>query len=121
MSSARSFGRSATHAMVLMSSAGSPAPARRSPLASSKKPALAEIRSGDGAAALAGLRRRGRVQRRRDSDETRALMVAAWREGHRRTVEDGPAVMLARRNRDVAELNALARDALRADGELGPD
>jgi conjugative relaxase-like TrwC/TraI family protein len=77
------------------------------------------VREGQGLEAIRSMHRRGRVVIGADADDTRRRMVAAWREAHDRSARDGPAVMLARRHRDVRELNALARRALSADGRLG--
>ena len=82
--------------------------------------ALNLIRHGYASEALASLSSRGRLVTADDADGTRKAMLRAWRSGHERRTE-GAAVMLARRHRDVRELNVLARGVLRAEGCLGPD
>lgn len=48
-----------------------------------------------------------------------ARVIALWSELRARHGED--VLIVARRNRDAAALNALAREVLRAEGRLGPD
>lgn len=79
---------------------------------------LLAIREGRALPALRSLERRGRLVTGTTADETLGKLIEAWRDGHARSYRDGPAVMIARRHRDVAELNAGARAALRRDGQL---
>lgn len=82
---------------------------------------LARLRRGEAAAAFESLRGRGRLTVSEDGDTSRETMVDAWFAGHARSSRDGAAVMLARRHRDVRELNELARARLRAAGRLAGD
>jgi ATP-dependent exoDNAse (exonuclease V) alpha subunit len=69
----------------------------------------------DVAEAIARLTKRGNVVEGDNADVLRGRLVADWREA----VDRGEvALMLARRRVDVADLNARARQALKADGYL---
>jgi hypothetical protein len=74
------------------------------------------VREGRGAEALELYRAEERVTVARDPDARRAAMVADWW-GSFSQGED--AVMLCRRNAEVAELNAMARALMRDEGRLG--
>jgi conjugative relaxase-like TrwC/TraI family protein len=74
------------------------------------------IREGEGAEALAAYRANERVTIATDRDALREEMVADWLGSYR---EGEDALMIAKRNSEVAELNARARVALRAEGRLG--
>lgn len=70
----------------------------------------------------AGLRAyagRGCVELVDSAEAARARVIALWRELRASHGED--VLIVTRRNRDAAALNGLARDALRADGLVGPD
>ncbi|MEZ5078186.1 MAG: AAA family ATPase [Solirubrobacterales bacterium] len=73
------------------------------------------IRRGEGADALAAYRANDRVTVASDREQLRAQMVADWLASHRRG-ED--ALMVAKRNSEVAELNAKAREALKVEGRV---
>jgi ATP-dependent exoDNAse (exonuclease V) alpha subunit len=79
------------------------------------------IREGRAIEAMRSMHQRGRFVVGRDADDTRRRMVMAWYEAYTHVPRDGPAVMLARRHRDVDELNLLARSVLRREGQLDPD
>lgn len=74
------------------------------------------IREGEGADALAAYRANDRMMIASDRDGLREQMVSDWLASYRGG-ED--ALMIAKRNSEVAELNARARVALRAEGQLG--
>jgi conjugative relaxase-like TrwC/TraI family protein len=74
------------------------------------------IREGEGAAALAAYRDNERVTIATDRDGLREQMVSDWLRSHR---EGEDALMIAKRNSEVAELNVRAREALKAEGRLG--
>jgi conjugative relaxase-like TrwC/TraI family protein len=78
--------------------------------------ATKRIRDGEGSEAL-GLYEAGeRVTVAPDADARREAMVADWHESYERG-ED--AVMIAKRNIDVARLNAMAREVRMGAGKLG--
>ncbi len=77
--------------------------------------AAKQIRAGEGAEALAAYRANDRVTVAEDREALREQMVADWLGSYRRG-ED--ALMIAKRNADVRELNAKAREALKAEGRL---
>ena len=74
------------------------------------------IREGEGGAALDLYRSGERVVIAPDSDSRREAIVADWKESFE-AGED--AVMVAKRNAEVAALNEHAREALRQAGRLG--
>ena len=74
------------------------------------------IREGEGADALQLYRSEERVVVAPDADARREAMVADWHEAFERG-ED--ALMVAKRNVEVANLNELARAARREQGRLG--
>ena len=81
--------------------------------------ALDRLRARQPKAALDAYTAHGRVTVADTAAAARAAMVADWYQAHNTT--GAAAVMYALRRADIAELNALARDALRADGQLaGP-
>ena len=78
---------------------------------------LATARTGN---ALDRYERAGMVTGHATQDEARAALVAGWaRERHQSPRQS--QVMLAYTRADVAALNGLAREQVRAAGELGPD
>ncbi len=77
--------------------------------------ALSELRGGDVTRAVALLRERGGVVTGPNSDAVRDGMVGEWWT-HRQA--GGDALMLARRNADVDDLNRRARRLLAGAGEL---
>ena len=74
------------------------------------------VRQGRGAEAFETYREGERVVIATDTDSRREAMVADW---WRASAGGGEAIMIAKRNADVAELNAQARKLLRASGALG--
>ncbi|HET7121394.1 MAG TPA: MobF family relaxase [Solirubrobacterales bacterium] len=73
------------------------------------------IRSGEGAEALELYRSAERVVVGEDAAAKREAMVGDWLKADR---EGANALMIARTNREVAELNARAREHLKAEGRL---
>jgi conjugative relaxase-like TrwC/TraI family protein len=80
-----------------------------------EREALEQLRHGRGEEAIAQYDARGRITVEADEAATRAALVRDW------LAAAGDSVMLAHRRVDVAELNRLAREKLRADGRLGAD
>jgi conjugative relaxase-like TrwC/TraI family protein len=78
--------------------------------------AAKRIREGEGREALALYRSSERATISPDAEARREAMVRDWLESFERG-ED--AVMIAKRNAEVAKLNAMAREARRQDGRLG--
>lgn len=74
------------------------------------------VRQGRGAQAFETYLEAERVTIAPDADSRRAAMVADWWESF---AAGERAIMIAKRNADVAELNAQARELLRASGALG--
>jgi AAA domain len=74
--------------------------------------------AGRGSDALDLLRAVGRVHIADTIDEARRAAVLDW---HRAYSGGADAVMIARRNRDVEELNAAARELLVAEGRVGEE
>jgi conjugative relaxase-like TrwC/TraI family protein len=74
------------------------------------------VRQGRGAEAFEAYRDSERVVIATDSESRREAMVADW---WRAVGEGQEAIMIAKRNTDVAELDAQARELLRASGALG--
>ncbi len=74
------------------------------------------LRQGRGAEAFETYREGERVVIATDPDSRREAMVADW---WRASSGGTEAIMIAKRNSDVAELNAQARELLRASGALG--
>ncbi len=85
-----------------------------------QREATKELATGQTGKALGRYEQAGMVV----ASETRAAamvsLVAGW-DSERRQSPQATRVMLASTRADVAELNGLARDRLRAAGELGPD
>jgi hypothetical protein len=76
------------------------------------------IREGEGREALAAYFQEGRVAVADDALARREAMVADWWQSFARE-ED--ALMIAKTNREVAALNALAREQMKAAGRLGAE
>jgi conjugative relaxase-like TrwC/TraI family protein len=77
------------------------------------------VADGHAADAVAAYHRHGRIHLGATADDTRALLVKDW---WQLTQAGEDAIILAHRRADVAELNQLARDAMRAGGRLrGPE
>jgi conjugative relaxase-like TrwC/TraI family protein len=74
------------------------------------------IRQGQGAEAFATYREGERVVIATDAEARREAMVADWWQSF---AAGEKAIMIAKRNADVAELNFQARELLRASGALG--
>jgi ATP-dependent exoDNAse (exonuclease V) alpha subunit len=74
------------------------------------------IREGKGAEAVEVYRSAERVTVCEDPEARREEMVADWWRSYR---EGEDALMVAKRNAEVARLNALAREVMRAEGRLG--
>lgn len=74
------------------------------------------IREGQGARALDLYRSDDRVTVAPDAEARRAAMVADWHAAHG---EGTDALMVAKRNAEAERLNAIARELLRAEGQLG--
>ncbi len=84
-----------------------------------QREATRELATGETGAALGRYERAGMVQGHATQAEARAALVAGW-DAERRRRPEASQVMLASTRADVAELNRLARERLRAAGELGP-
>lgn len=82
-----------------------------------EKEALDQLRAGRVEEALESYRGMGRLQLAASAAEARSAMVEDWVLAR----GEGRATMLAVRRADVEELNRLARQRLRATGELGDD
>ena len=78
--------------------------------------ALAALRGGDVERFVAGYQRHGRIVAAPTAADARDALVSDWWEAHRRGER---ALMIAHRRRDVADLNARAREILRAAGSIG--
>lgn len=78
---------------------------------------LATGRTGD---ALGRCERAGGVQGHGSQEEARAAVVTGWAAGRHRSPHES-RIMLAHTRADVAELNRLARDAMRGAGALGTE
>jgi conjugative relaxase-like TrwC/TraI family protein len=74
------------------------------------------IREGKGAEAVEVYRSEGRVVISADPEARREEMVRDW---SRSFSEGEDALMIAKRNAEVARLNALAREVMKAEGRLG--
>ncbi|WP_198384399.1 Ti-type conjugative transfer relaxase TraA [Roseomonas sp. KE2513] len=89
-----------------------------------QREATRELATGRTEAALGRYEAAGMVQGHGTQEEARAALVASWAEERRRNPQpgEGPSqVMLAHTRADVAALNRLAREELRAAGELGAE
>jgi conjugative relaxase-like TrwC/TraI family protein len=81
--------------------------------------AAKRIRAGEGREALALYRSEERLTIAPDAEARRELIVADWWQSFRRG-ED--ALMIAKRNAEVGELNRMAREVMKEDGSLtGPE
>lgn len=80
--------------------------------------ALAALRAGDTGRFVREYQQHGRIVGAATPADARAAIVADWWDAHSRSDR---ALMIAHRRRDVAELNAGAREVLRAAGRLGND
>jgi len=76
------------------------------------------IREGSGREAISVYQGAGRVTVSDDPAARRAAMVADWWERYR---EGEDAQMIAKRNAEVRELNAMARDRMQAESRLGAE
>jgi hypothetical protein len=76
------------------------------------------IREGEGREALRLYEAENRVAVARSAEERREAMVSDWLESFHRG-ED--AMMIAKRNAEVAKLNELAREVRRQEGQLGAE
>jgi len=85
-----------------------------------QREATRELATGRAGAALGRYEAAGMVQGHQTQDEALAGLVAGWA-GVRGAEPERSQVMLAYTRADVAELNRLAREQLRAAGELGPE
>jgi len=79
-----------------------------------ERDALELLREGRSAEAVEVYGERDRLVVGRDAAETRAALVADWWQA----AQEGPAVMIAARKADVADLNDKARTILKAEGLL---
>jgi len=89
-----------------------------------QREATRELATGRTETALGRYEAAGMVQGHGTQEEARAALVAGWAEERRRIPQpgEGPSqVMLAHTRADVAALNRLAREELRAAGELGAE
>ncbi len=85
-----------------------------------QREATRELATGRTEAALARYGRAGMVHAAETLAAAKVALVAGW-DAERREAPGASRVMLASTRADVAELNGLARERLRASGELGPD
>ena len=83
-----------------------------------QRDATRELATGRTVAALGRYEAAGMVRGHATQDTARAALVAGW-VAERRAAPERSQVMLAYTRADVAELNRLAREWLRAGGELG--
>lgn len=82
-----------------------------------ERDALELLREGRSAEAVEVYGDRDRLVVGRDAAETRAALVTDWWHAS----QEGPAVMIAARKADVADLNEKARTILKAEGVLGDE
>ncbi len=81
--------------------------------------AAKRIREGEGREALTLYRAEERLTIAPDAEARRELMVADWWQSYR---EGEDALMIAKRNAEVGELNRMAREVMKEDGRLfGPE
>lgn len=85
-----------------------------------QREATRELATGRTAAALDRYEAAGMVRGHATQAEAREALVAGW-DAERRAAPGQSRVMLAYTRADVAELNRLGRERLRAAGELGPE
>jgi Ti-type conjugative transfer relaxase TraA len=85
-----------------------------------QRDATRELATGRTGAALGRYEQAGMVRGHATQEEARAALVEGW-DTERRAAPEQSRVMLAYTRSDVAELNRLAREQVRAAGGLGPD
>ncbi len=85
-----------------------------------QRDATRELATGRTGAALGRYEAAGMVRGHATQDAARAALVAGWA-AEQWAAPEQSQVMLAYTRADVAELNRLAREQVRAAGELGPD
>jgi Ti-type conjugative transfer relaxase TraA len=85
-----------------------------------QREATRELATGRTGEALGRYERAGGVQGHATQDEARAAVVAGWAAGRRESPGES-RIMLAHTRADVAELNRLARGAMREAGALGAE
>jgi len=85
-----------------------------------QRDATRELATGRTGAALGRYEAAGMVRGHATQDAARAALVAGWA-AERQAAPERSQVMLAYTRADVGELNRLAREQVRAAGELGPD
>ena len=83
--------------------------------------ALAALRAGRTTEALDALDRHNRVHTDPDRGRLHQRLVSDYARARNAAANPWDVVVLASRRSDVRQLNALIRDQLRADGNLGPD
>jgi conjugative relaxase-like TrwC/TraI family protein len=82
-----------------------------------ERAALDQLRAGRAEEAISRYERHGRVVLGDGAEDVRQRLVADWWKAS----GEGEAAMIAARRVDVADLNARAREFMRASGQLGPD
>jgi Ti-type conjugative transfer relaxase TraA len=85
-----------------------------------QRAATRELATGRTHAAIERYEAAGAIHGHDTRDEARQALVKDWMED-RAANPSGPQMLLAYKRADVAELNRLARETLRAAGRLGPD
>ncbi len=80
--------------------------------------AAKRIREGEGRDALSLYRSAERVTVAPDAEQRREAMVEDWWRSFR---EGEDALMISQRNAEVEQLNAIAREVMRAEGRLGKE
>jgi conjugative relaxase-like TrwC/TraI family protein len=80
--------------------------------------AAKRIREGEGRDALSLYRSAERVTVAPDAEQRREAMVEDWWRSYR---EGEDALMISQRNAEVEQLNAIAREVMRAEGRLGAE
>ena len=85
-----------------------------------QRDATRELATAQTGAALGRYEAAGMVRGHATQDAARAALVAGWA-AERQAAPERSQVMLAYTRADVGELNRLAREQVRAAGELGPD
>lgn len=81
-----------------------------------EREAAKRIRDGEGREALGLYESAERVTVAPDADARREAMVRDWQEAY---ADGKDAMMIAKQNAEVAKLNAIARETLKAEGRLG--
>jgi conjugative relaxase-like TrwC/TraI family protein len=82
-----------------------------------ERAALDQLREGKAEEAISRYERHGRVVLGEGAEDVRQRLVADWWKAS----GEGEAAMIATRRDDVADLNARAREFMRASGQLGPE